>query len=196
MVSTRDIVIIAVTTAIYTVFMGLSAVFVATPGIQLLYFPIIWWLVFPVWFGIPGVLGVLIGSFLGNFFFKGLGFLGGWEAIIMAAFAVIFWLLTPAGASELKKTRHLLIIEILGFVSCFVALGLILAGDAVLGIIPWMVAFELSMLPGFPMGIWFPTSLFTGILFLVATPVLLRAATGAIKRAGIYYGSYAERNKT
>lgn len=192
-VTTKSIVIIAVTTAIYTVFMGIGAVFVATPGIQLLYLPIIWWLAFPIWFGIPGVAGVFLGSFLGNFFFKGLGFIGGWEAIIMAAFALMYWLLTPKGASELKKATHLVIIEIEGFIGCFVALALILAGDSVLGVIPWAVAFQLTIVPGIPMGIWFPTSLFTGILYLIATPALLRAATQPIKRAGIYYGSMQER---
>ena len=67
--------IIAVTASLYTVFFFLSYS-ITLPNFTLLYLPIILLGVFPIWFGWSGLVGSMIGGFIGGAFVEGLGFLG------------------------------------------------------------------------------------------------------------------------
>ena len=95
MVSTKDVVIIPIVAAIYVVFTLFSAVFTTGPFI-FIFFPTIFLVVFPIWFGIPGILGIMLGDLLQASIIKGFGLLG---VINPIGYVILFavWALTPAG---------------------------------------------------------------------------------------------------
>ena len=98
---------IAITAALYTVFFFLSYS-ITLPNFTLLYLPIILLGVFPIWFGWSGLVGCMIGAFIGGAFVEGLGFLGVFEAVCALIIYLINWLLIPKGAAEgnsKKQTR-------------------------------------------------------------------------------------------
>jgi len=78
--------IIAMTAALYVVFFFLSYS-VTLPNFTLLYLPIILLGVFPMWFGWSGLIGAMIGGFIGGAFVEGLGFLGIFESVVALLFS-------------------------------------------------------------------------------------------------------------
>jgi hypothetical protein len=91
--------IIAITAALYTVFFFLSYS-ITLPNFTLLYLPIILLGVFPIWFGLPGLVGSMIGGFIGGAFIEGLGFLGIFESVVALLIYLINWVLIPKKAAE------------------------------------------------------------------------------------------------
>ncbi len=95
----------AMTAALYTLFFFLSYS-VTLPNFTLLYLPIILLGVFPFWFGWSGLVGCMIGAFMGGAFVEGLGFLGVFEIVVAVIIYMINWTLIPktAVAPQTKKS--------------------------------------------------------------------------------------------
>ena len=63
--SAKQVSIIAVTAPLYTIFFFLSYS-IGVPNFTFLYLPIILLGVFPLWFGFSGLIGSMIGAFMGG----------------------------------------------------------------------------------------------------------------------------------
>ncbi len=76
----RNVSVIAISGALYAVFFFLSYL-IAVPSFTILYLPIVLLGVFPIWFGLPGLLGSMIGAVIGGLFVENLGFFA-WIEIV------------------------------------------------------------------------------------------------------------------
>ena len=106
--SAKRVSIIAVTAALYTVFFFLSFA-IGVPTFTVLFLPIILLGVFPLWFGWSGLVGSMIGAFIGGVYVEGLPLHLAWVEITTAI--VIYglnWLLIPKISirSKNKKGPH------------------------------------------------------------------------------------------
>jgi hypothetical protein len=81
----KEASIITMTAALYTVFFFLSGL-MAVPKFTLLYLPIILLGVFPLWFGLSGLTGSVIGAFIGGFFVEGLGLLAWVDRLLHSSY--------------------------------------------------------------------------------------------------------------
>lgn len=185
--SAKHVSIIAVTAALYTIFFALSYS-VTLPNFTLLYLPIVLLGVFPMWFGWSGLVGSVIGAFMGGAFVEGLGFLGVFECVVAVLIYVINWTLIPQKAAldgNKKKLAALLGIYAL---SLLVGCGYIL----------W----QYTILPqlftaGEALAVLVPTFAINLPIVCIACPALIRAISPKLKTWGIYFGSLSERqNKT
>jgi hypothetical protein len=173
---------IAITAALYVIFFSLSYS-VTLPNFTLLYLPIILLGVFPMWFGWTGLVGAMIGGFIGGAFVEGLGFLGVFESIVALIIYVINWSLIPKSAAE-GKSR-------LGFIAYIGVLTVSLFAGA--SYILW----QYTILPHLftaseALVIFVPTFLINLPIVLITCPILNRAIAPKLRTWGIYTGSFAE----
>src|SRR5512143_1057637 len=104
----KQVSIMAVTAALYSlVFIASFAALPLLNNFTLLYLPIILLGVFPIWFGWSGLVGSMIGAFIGGAFVEGLGFLGIFESVCALIIYMINWLLIPRRAAEDGNKRNL-----------------------------------------------------------------------------------------
>src|SRR4030042_2309097 len=94
----KEVSIISIAAALYAVFFFLSGL-VAVPQFTILYLPIILLGVFPLWFGLSGLFGSMIGAFIGGFFVEGLGFLWWIESVTTFIIYSLNWVLLPQKAT-------------------------------------------------------------------------------------------------
>src|SRR4030043_2049769 len=100
--SAKRVSIIAVTAALYTVFFFLSFA-IGVPNFTVLFPPIILLGVFPIWFGWSGLVGSMIGAFIGGVFVEGLPLHIAWVEITTALIIYgINWLFITRKAAEAK----------------------------------------------------------------------------------------------
>ena len=100
--------IIAVTAALYAVFFFLSFA-TSVPNFTVLYLPIILLGVFPLWFGWSGLVGSMIGAFIGGVYVENLPLHLAWVEVTTAF--IIFglnWLLIPKIAQKPTQKKALL----------------------------------------------------------------------------------------
>ncbi len=186
--SAKRVSIIAVTAALYTVFFFLSFA-IGVPTFTVLYLPIILLGVFPLWFGWGGLIGSMIGAFIGGVYVEGLPLYLAWVEITTAI--VIFglnWFLIPKSAAEAKTTKGIIILSSIYALTLFVGTCFILWQFTAVGLFPAEVAWPL--LPG--------TFALNLPIALIACPALIRAVTPKLKSWAMYSGSFAEwrnRNK-
>src|SRR3972149_9170125 len=95
--------ILAISAALYAVFFFLSGL-IAVPNFTILYLPIILLGVFPLWFGLSGLAGSMIGAFIGGFFVEGLGFLAWIESVTTFIIYSLNWILSPQKITQ-EKTK-------------------------------------------------------------------------------------------
>jgi len=101
----KAVSIIATTAALYAVFFFLSYL-VAVPNFTILYLPIILLGVFPLWFGLPGLVGSMIGAVIGGLFVENLGFLVWIELVTTLIIYGLNWVLIPRNAFEGKVKKN------------------------------------------------------------------------------------------
>lgn len=174
--------IIAVTAALYTVFFFLSWS-IAVPNFTLLYLPIILLGVFPMWFGWSGLVGAMIGGFIGGAFVEGLGFLGIFESVVALIIYLINWALIPKQAVENGKRKSLLAIFGVYALSLFVGTSYILWQYT---IVPHL--FTASEALAFLL----PTFALNLPIVLIACPALIRAVSPKLRTWDMYSGTFAE----
>ena len=174
--------IIATTAALYTIFFFLSYS-ITLPNFTLLYLPIILLGVFPVWFGWSGLVGSMIGGFIGGAFVEGLGFLGIFESVVALIIYLINWALVPKKAAEDGNKLNL-----------FAFLGVLtvslLAGTS-------YILWQYTILPQLftvseALVILVPTFLINLPIVLITCPLLIRAVSPKLRTWGMYSGNFAD----
>ena len=181
--SAKRVSIIAVTAALYTVFFFLSFA-IGVPSFTVLYLPIILLGVFPLWFGWSGLIGSMIGAFIGGVYVEGLPLYLAWVEITTAI--VIYclnWILIPKTAAEAKTKQGLIILSSIYALTLFVGTCFILWQFSAVGLFPAEVAWPL--LPG--------TFALNLPIVLIACPALIRAISPKLKSWSMYSGNFAER---
>lgn len=174
--------IIAVTAALYAVFFFLSYA-TPVPHFTVLYLPIILLGVFPLWFGWSGLVGSMIGAFIGGVFVEGLPLHLAWVEITTAL--VIYglnWLLIPKMAADAKTKKGLTILSSIYALSLFVGTVAILWQFSVVGLLTAEIA--LALLPG--------TFALNLPIALITCPALIRAVSPKLRTWGMYSGNFAE----
>ena len=175
------------TAALYTIFFFLSYS-VTLPNFTLLYLPIILLGVFPIWFGWSGLVGSMIGGFIGGAFVEGLGFLGVFESVVALIIYLINWTLIPKRAAEDGNTRSL--VAFLGILAVS-----LLAGTS-------YILYQYTILPQLftaseALVILVPTFLINLPIVLIACPALIRTISPKLRTWGMYTGNFAEwRSRT
>ncbi len=170
------------TTALYIVFFFLSYS-VTLPNFTLLYLPIILLGVFPIWFGWSGLVGAMIGGFIGGAFVEGLGFLGIFESVVALIIYVINWTLIPKKAAEDGNKLNLIGLLSVLTVSLLVGTSYILLQYTVM---PQLFTVSESLV------ILVPTFLINLPIVLITCPLLIRTVSPKLRTWGMYSGSFAE----
>ena len=180
--SAKKVTAIAITAALYTVFFFLSYS-ITLPNFTLLYLPIILLGVFPVWFGWSGLIGCMIGAFIGGAFVEGLGFLGIFESVCALIIYLINWTLIPKGAAETNsKGKLAVMLAVLG-VSLAAGTSYILCQYTIL---PQLFTADVAF------AVWVPTFLLNLPIVLIACPALIRTISPKMRTWGMYTGNFRE----
>ena len=177
----KEASIITITAALYAVFFFLSGL-IAVPKFTLLYLPIILLGVFPLWFGLSGLTGSMIGAFIGGFFVEGLGLLAWAESVTALIIYSLNWVLIPKNAAEGSTKRSLFLLLGVYAVTLFAGTSYILWQFSVLGLLPAGLA-EVVLLPTFGLNL---------VIEAIICPVLLRALSPKLKSLGVYSGNFRE----
>jgi hypothetical protein len=173
--------IVAMSAALYAVFFFLSYL-AGVPSFVVLYLPIILLGVFPVWFGLPGLVGGMVGAVVGGVFVEGLGFFAWIEAVTTFIIYVLNWVLMPRDAVEGKLKKLVLLLGVDAF-TLFVGTTYILWQLSVVGIFPMEYALFILLPPTFALNY---------VIMAVVCPVLLRSVSPRLKAWGVYLGNFWE----
>lgn len=170
------------TAALYAVFFAISYS-IAIPNFALLYLPIILLGVFSVWFGWSGLVGCMIGAYIGGVFVEALPLHFAFAESVCAL--IIFglnWLLIPKGASEAKTTKSIIILAAIYAITLLVGTSYILWQLSYFGVFPVEVA-QLALPPTYALNL---------PIVIISCTALLRVVTPRLKNWGIYTGSFSE----
>ena len=174
--------IIAVTAALYAIFFFLSYT-VSVPNFTVLYLPIILLGVFPLWFGRSGLVGSMIGAFIGGIYAENLPLHIAWVEITTAFIIYsLNWLLITRQAAEAKTKKGLIILSSIYALTLFVGTSAILWQFSAVGLFPAEIAWAF-LLPTF--GLNLP-------IVLITCPALIRAVSPKLKSWAMYSGNFAE----
>ena len=180
----KQVSIMAITAALFSVFFFLSYT-ISLPHFTLLYLPIILLGVFPLWFGWPGLVGCMIGAFIGGVYIEQLPLYIAW---VESATALIIyglnWFLIPKKAAEQKTKRSILFLAIVYALTLFVGTSYILWQYSFLGIPVF------AGLP--PEVVLFATYGLNLAIQLAVCPILLRTLTPKLRNWGMYSGNFKE----
>lgn len=181
---TKDLTVTAMSASIFAVSMIMVSSFVIVPGAIIFYVPAAWQLLWPIWFGVPGCIGIFIGNLIGCQF-KGLyGLSSIIEAFGNFLSGYIPYLTIPKGVSNLKTKRDLAVL----FVTFLPgkAIGTLITVSGYVLVMPWYTAL-FYIYPSYMVFdlVW----QFTFGLYL------LKALTPVLKSLGMYYGVHAEQKR-
>jgi hypothetical protein len=179
--NSKKVAVMAVTATLYATFFFISGL-IAVPQFTLLYLPIILLGVFPVWFGLNGLVGSMIGAFVGGAFVEGLGFFSWIESVTTLIIYVLVWLLIPRNAAETRNPKNLLLLVGVYAVTLLVGTSYILWQFTTFGLLPPSVA-QLVLWPTFALNI---------AIEVAVCPVLLRTLTPKMRNWGFYSGNFRE----
>ena len=174
--------IIAMTAALYAIFFFLSYT-IAVPNFTVLYLPIILLGVFPMWFGWSGLVGSMIGAFVGGVYVEALPLHLAWVEISTALIIYgLNWLLINRKAAEAKTTTGVAIL------SGVYALSLFAGTCAIL----WQFTLVGLMTSDLALAFLLPTYALNLPIDLIACPALIRAVSPKLKTMGVYAGTFSE----
>ena len=180
---TVQVSIIAMTAALYAVFFFLSKVVPGLPTFTVLYLPIILLGVFPLWFGWSGLIGSMIGAYIGGVFVESLPLYVAWaESVTTLIIFGLNWLLISKISAEARTKKGIFLLSVVYAVTLFVGTSYILWQLSVLGMFPLSVA-EATLLPTFALNL---------PIQLIVCPALIRAISPKLKTMGIYAGTFSE----
>ena len=176
--------------AIYAVLFYGSAIGML-PGFTLLYLPAILLGVLPVWFGWPGLVGSMIGAFIGGLYVEGVPPYAAWvESVTALIIYSLNWVLIPRNAMEGKTKGKLIHLMIVYAVTLFIGTTYIIWQYVYLfniGILPFnflgKFSFTIVLVSTYSLNL---------VIQLVACPALLRTVTPKLKSWGVYSGNFAE----
>ena len=136
-----------------------------------------------VWFGWSGLIGCMIGAFIGGAFVEGLGFLGIFESVCALIIYLINWTLIPKGAAETNsKGKLAVMLAVLG-VSLAAGTSYILYQYTIL---PQLFTADVAF------AVWVPTFLLNLPIVLIACPALIRTISPKMRTWGMYTGNFRE----
>lgn len=180
----------AMVAALYAVLFYGSAIGML-PGFTLLYLPVILLGVLPVWFGWPGLVGSMIGAFIGGLYVEGVPPYAAWvESVTALIIFSLNWVLIPRNAVEGKTKRSLVPLMAVYAVTLLIGTTYILW--------QYLYLFNIGILPFNFIGkfsfsiVLASTYTLNLIIQLAVCPALLRAVTPKLKSWGVYSGSLAE----
>jgi len=180
----KQVSIMAVTAALFSVFFFLSYT-ISLPHFTLLYLPIILLGIFPLWFGWPGLIGCMIGAFIGGVYIEQLPLYIAWvESATVLIIYGLNWFLIPKKAAEQKTKQGLLFLAVVYAITLFIGTSYILWQYSFLGI-PVFAGLppEVVLLATFGLNL---------AIQLAVCPVLLRTLSPKIRNWGIYSGNFME----
>ena len=161
------------------------------PGFTLLYLPVILLGVLPVWFGWPGLIGSMIGAFIGGLYVEGLPPYAAWvESVTALIIFSLNWVLIPRNAVEGRTKRNLILLMIVYSVTLFIGTTYILW--------QYLYLFNIGLLPFNFIGKFSFTIVLVStyslnlVIQLAICPALLRAVTPKLKSWGVYSGNFSE----
>ena len=138
--SAKQVSLMAMTAALYAVFFAISYS-VTIPNFTLLYLPIILLGVFSVWFGWSGLVGCMIGAYIGGVFVEALPLhFAVAESVCALIIFGLNYLLIPKGASEAKSVKSMIILAVIYAVSLLAGTSYILWQLSYFGVFPVEVA--------------------------------------------------------
>jgi hypothetical protein len=179
----KQVSIMAISAALYAVFFVLSKLVPGLPSFTVLYLPIILLGVFPLWFGWSGLVGSMIGAYIGGVFAENLPLHIAWaESVTTLIIYGLVWLLLSKRAAEAESKLGLLRLSVVYAGTLFVGTVYILWQLAVLGVFPMSVV-EVTLLPTFALNL---------PIQLIVCPALLRAISPRLRSWGVYSGSFSE----
>jgi hypothetical protein len=173
--------IIAMSAALYAVFFFLSSL-AGIPSFVVLYLPIVLLGVFPVWFGLTGLIGSMIGAFIGGFYVENLGYFAWIESATTLIIYGLNWLLISGRAVKAESKRSLSLLLSAYAVTLFVGTVFVLWQLTVAGFLPAGVA-EALLLPTFALNF---------VIEAVVCPILLRRVSPRLRSWGVYAGTFWE----
>jgi len=180
----------AIVAALYAILFYGSAIGML-PGFTLLYLPVILLGVLPVWFGWPGLVGSMIGAFIGGLYVEGVPPYAAWvESVTALIIFSLNWFLIPSSATEARTKRNMILLMIVYAVTLFIGTTYILW--------QYLYLFNIGILPfnfigNFSFAIVLASTYSLNLIIQLAVcPALLRAVTPKLKSWGVYSGSFAE----
>jgi hypothetical protein len=177
----KQVSIITIAAALYAVFFLLSGL-ITMPQFTILYLPIILLGVFPLWFGLSGLFGSMIGAFIGGFFVEGLGFFAWIESVTTFIIYSLNWVLIPQKITQEKTKKNFALLLGVYALTLFIGTGYILWQFTILGLLPADVAVVI-LLPTFGLNL---------IIESVVCPILIKALSPKLRSMGIYAGTFRE----
>ena len=182
--SAKVVSVVAVSGAVYAVFFFLSYL-IAVPSFTILYLQIILLGVFPVWFGLPGLFGSMIGAVVGGLVVENLGFLAWIELVTTLIIYVLNWVLMPSEAVEDGSQKKLALLFGVYGLTLFAGTSYILWQFTLVGLLPVEAAWALLL----------PTFALNYVIEIVVCPVLLRTISARLRSWGVYTGNLWEWRK-
>ena len=176
----KAVSIIATTAALYAVFFFLSYL-VAVPNFTILYLPIILLGVFPLWFGLPGLVGSMIGAVIGGLFVENLGFLAWIELVTTLIIYGLNWVLIPRNAFEGKVKKNLLLLGVYAL-TLLAGTSYILWQFTAIGLFTMETALFVLL----------PTFALNYAIEAVICPILIKTVTPKLRVWRIYSGNFWE----
>jgi len=181
-VSAKEASVVAISAALYAVFFGLSFVVPSpSPSFVLLYLPVILLGVFPVWFGLPGLAGGIIGAVIGGIFVENLAFAAWIEGVTALVIYGLNWVLMPRSAAEGKRKSILILLGVYAL-TLFLGTGYILWQFTTLGLFT----------PEGALIVLLPTFAINYLIEALICPALLRAMSLKLRSSGVYVGNFWE----
>jgi hypothetical protein len=172
----------AMTAALFAIFFFLSKL-VSLPSFTLLYLPIILLGVIPLWFGWGGLVGSMIGAYIGGVYVEALPLHLAWiEVTTVMVIYCLNWLLIPKFATEAKSLKSLITLGSIYALTLLIGTVFILWQFIAVGLFPAEIAWPL--LPG--------TFALNLVIVVIACPALLRAVSPRLHMWGVYSGSFAD----
>ncbi len=161
------------------------------PGFTLLYLPVVLLGVLPLWFGWYGLLGSVIGAFIGGLYVEQMPPYAAWvESVTALIIFGLIWILTPKNIVDNKSKRNWAVLSMIYAFSLFVGTTYILWQYVYLfniGVLGF------SVIGNFSFGIvLIATFALNYIVQMAVCPALLRTVTPRLKSWGVYSGTFAE----
>ena len=177
----KEVSIAAMSAALYAVFFFLSSL-IGVPSFVVLYLPIVLLGVFPIWFGWSGLMGGMIGAFIGGFYVESLGYFAWIESATTLIIYGLNWLLISEKAAKAETKKDLLLL--LGAYATTLFIGTVF--------VLWQLTFAGFIPPGVAEALLLPTFGLNFVIEAIVCPFLLRSVSPRLRSWGAYSGTFRE----
>jgi hypothetical protein len=151
-------------------------------GFVVLYLPIVLLGVFPIWFGRSGLVGGMIGAFIGGFYVESLGYFAWIELATTLIIYGLNWLLISEKAAKAETKKYLL--RLLGAYALTLLIGTVF--------VLWQLTFAGFIPPGVAEALLLPTFGLNFVIESIVCPFLLRSVSPRLRSWGAYSGTFWE----